>query len=522
MNAAARESSNALKRIALGSAFFSFGAFGANVAQFFIGIIIIRAIDQQEYGLLSLGTIIVSLLVTLAVLGLYSGVPRTLARCRQQGPAATGAVAGSALFLTLLTAGLLTGLVLWQSAAAARFFNKPGLTPVLTVLALLIPPLALLRVLTAVFRGLENIRPKVVFQDFTLYLSRLLFLLPVVAWGLGVQGVAWVYVASAWLACAGCVLYAGRGAFRGMGVRVDWPVSRELIFFSLPLLGVGIMDNLMGWTGTLALGYFQQSAQVALYSAPFRLAVFIPFPLGAVVYLYLPIATRLLKDGAGAGTKFRELYVSTTKWAFFFSLPLILWLAVDAEFVVTTLFGAEYRASAGVLRILVLGFSCHAFLGPNGTALTAAGNTRAVFRSSLLAGATVILLSVILVPRYSAAGAAAAMAASRLVSNGFLSYALYRSTGTHPFRAPYLTPVAAALAGGLLLLAGAGGIAEAPLFAHLLAFVACGLIVVAAFFLTRSLTGTDLEVLGSIERRLTGAEWVTGRLSPRRREGRGS
>ena len=277
-------------------------------------------------------------------------------------------------------------------------------------------------------------------------------------------------------------------------------VARELLRFSAPLLGVGLTANVMGWSGTLVLGMFSNPHELGLFNAPFRLVNLIPIPLTAMIYMYLPVATATIaRSDAG---ELRELYTSTTKWAFFATLPLLFYCVMDADYLVVALFGQEYSGSAGLLRLLAIGYSVHTFLGPNGMTLIALDDSRTVFLGTMLAAASTLALCLLLVPRAGALGAAAATAAAQLISNGYISLSLWRRFEIHPFRRGYVLPVLASAAIAGFLWMGMGTNTVHAWYEHAALF--CLLVAIVAFtpLALGSMSQADVELLSAVERRL--------------------
>jgi O-antigen/teichoic acid export membrane protein len=499
------------RKVAKGGALFTGGSLGATALQFLIGIIVIRLVERSEYGLIALGTTTVAILAVLSMLGFKTAVPRFLAKSRAQGDRAIAdQVAGTALMCAVGLSCLFAFLLHGQASLVALAFHKPVMEHVFKVLALMLPAVVLIETFSAIFQGIENARAKVLFQDLTLNLLRLTLLAPVALAGFGFQEVLWVYVSSAWMTLAIYLIYAVRTARGVLQPRLSWAVAKDLLWFSFPLLGVGIMANVMTWTATLTLGYLQPAAELGRFSAPLRLASIIPVPLAGMNFLFLPVVTKLV--ARGALPEVQELYCSTTKWAFLVTLPLLMYFIIDAEFVVTFLFGAQYLDAANVLRILVVGFAVNAFTGPNGSALVAFGDTHTQFVLAMVAAAAAVLLCLLLVPHYGALGAALGTAIAKSISNILMSVVLYRKFRIHALTSAYLKPVllvvvSVAVAGMLLHYVHF----DNPLV-HLLLFLGIIALTLGAPLLTRTLTHADLELIGSIERRISGKNRITEKL----------
>ncbi|TCK18165.1 O-antigen/teichoic acid export membrane protein [Thiogranum longum] len=499
------------RKIAKGGAVFTGGSIGATAIQFVTGLIVIRLLERSDYGLISLGTTAVTILTVISMLGFRTAVPRFLARHRAQGnKVIAGEVAGTALMCAVVLSSLFALMLYGQATLVAHMFDKPAVAPVFRMLALMLPAMVLIETFSAIFQGMENVRAKVIFQDLTMNLMRLILLLPVAIAGLGFQGVLWAYVSTAWITLAIYLVYAIRNVRGVLHPQVSWAVTKDLLWFSFPLLGVSIMTNVVTWAATLTLGYLQPAEELGRFSAPLRLAAILPVPLAGMTFLFLPVVSKLV--ARDARQEILELYRSTTKWAFIVTMPLLMYFVVDAEFMVTLLFGAAYHDSANVLRILMIGFAINAFTGPNASAIVAFGDTGTPFVLAMLAAGSAVLLCLLLVPQYGALGAALGTAIAKSVSHVLMSVMLYRKFRIHALTAAFLKPVlfvavVTALAGGLLHNVHV----ESPLL-HLLLFLGVTALTLSAPLVTRTLVKADLDLIGSIERRIWGKPRITRKL----------
>lgn len=504
------------KKVIHGGALFSLGALSATLLQFVAGVIVIRIVEPAEFGLISLSYIISNILVTIAVFGFNNGVPHFLAKYRNGGyEGILGQVAGAALVVSFSCSVLFLVLQYGAAGVFASSLGKPGMRLVLEAFAFMVPPLTAMTVFSAIFRGLENSKAKVLFQDLLLNSTRVLLLLPVaVVVGLGYTEVLYIYVISVWVAFGAYFVYTYQNLIKPFSLSFKAPVAKEIVVFSLPLLGVGLMGQLMMWAGTLMLGILSDSEEVGLFNASLRLANTIPIPLMALVFMYLPLATRIIS--AGDRNELGKLFVSTTKWAFLLTLPLLLFFLLDAEFVVVGLFGHEYAETANVLRVLALGFSIHTFLGPNGTTLVSWGDTKPVFRGTALSATTAVILCFALIPRYGALGAAVAVAFALTLSNLYLSVILYMRFRVQPFTVEYIRLLALILIVSGLVFMVIRAIGGTSVWSHVLLFVLLIVLTMLAPIATRNVSRDDVEIVDAIESRLTGkkriANWIRGRL----------
>ncbi|QBQ54389.1 flippase [Nitrosococcus wardiae] len=507
---------NSFKRVVRGGVLFSTGTFLAKLLHFATGIIIIRFLSPGEYGLISLGFTSVAFLVLFSVLGLGTGIPQFIARhYGKESNELVGAVAGTSLFISLWISLSCAIFLYFCAPYLAVYFQKPGLKQVLEIFSLMIPATVLIEIFTAIFRGIENTKAKVLFADIGANLVRILFLLPIIFLSLEFKWILWAYVGSIWVVLSLYFLYTSRNFISRFRLVVNGALSLQLLSFSMPLLGTSLMSNLMGWGGTLTLGYLASAEEVAFFNAPLRLVSIIPIPLMALTFLYLPIATKLV-EGKSLGDRntIESLYIAITKWAFILTLPLLLYFLADAEFIVGYLFGEDYHDTANVLRVLAIGFAIPNFLGPNGMTLISYGNTRIVFTATFLGAVSTIALCLGLAPYYGALGAALGIAISRFITSIFISFPLYKLFGVHPFRAEYIKPVVfTAFAAILVVTILKSSYVMMNGFLHLLLFLLIIFLTLLSPIVTRSMNSTDLEILRAVENRLWGRTHVVDRIS---------
>jgi O-antigen/teichoic acid export membrane protein len=503
-----------LKKIAKGGAVFTFGHFIGSALHMVIGVVVIRLISKSEYGYLSLGYTLVNIFMLFSLLGFGNGVPRFIAKYKEnENKSNISVIAGSSLLTTVAVSVLLSIIFFTSANFIATQFHKPEIVPVLSVFALMITPLALIQNLTAIFRGLGKIKPRFLFQDLTLNISRLIFLIPLVFCGLAFKWVIVAYVASVWVAFTFFATYALQNLSNNeLSFNINWQFAKKLINFSIPLLGLNLIGRIMGWTATLTLGYFQSSDQLGLYSAPLRLTALLPLPLTALIFLYLPVATGLFEKGKIEDLK--KLYISITKWAFFLTLPFLFLFLFAPDFVLSSLFGQKYLESANVLRILSIGFSIQTFFGPNGSTLIAAGKSKEVFGSTMLGALVTIVICVLLVPGLGALGAAIGTTIALLVSNIFRSLFLFAKYGIHPISKYFIKPMVLSI----FILSISYSLLKFVYNQHhisiyLSIFVVSFFITLFSPFLTRSLQNEDFATLKAFENQISHKTNFTDKLN---------
>lgn len=409
----AENTNESLKKIGKGTIIVLVGTIVGLLFAFISRIIIARYGTESQYGIFSLALVVLNISVMIATLGLQDGTARYIAYFRGKNEIFNvhGVISASIQFATLASIILCLALFFTSDTIATMIFHDSELIFPLKIFAFSIPFLTLISIFVSIFRGLDRVKEKVYFQDILRNIFFLLLLLPIVFFGLSFTNVFYAYLISLALCAIALVLYAIKKLPMKLGskVRIN-PVGKELLFFSLPLLGVSMLLMIISWTDTLMLGYFKTSDIVGLYNAASPLAHFTNMPIGAMLFLYAPIISGLYAQNLLP--ELRRNYTIITKWSFSVTLPIILIFILFPEIVLSALFGANYIVASQALRILSIGFIIVNLLGPNGTTLMVIGETRFLMWASMAAAGTNIALNVALIPPLGIEGASIATAFS--------------------------------------------------------------------------------------------------------------
>jgi len=500
-----------LKQVATGAGIGLFGSLVGAVLQLLSGIIVVRLVPPAEYGIYTLAIVLVATLATLSNLGFGNGAPQLIAKyLAANDHSRVRGIVLATLVIVAGVSGVLTLSLFSLSGQVAGFFGKPDLAAVLQPLSFMLWVSALSVALVSVCRGFSLTWPKVLFDEILNRVLRLCGLLFVAYAGWGLIGIVGVTVATTMITFGVFCFYAWKIIPRLIQpVHSVWG-GRELVVFSFPLFGNNVIEILMVSASTLLLGYFKSADQVGFYNVAVTLARLLEMPLAALAFIYLPIATAVHK---GRGIQdVEKLYQSSTKWIMLITLPVLLVILLDAEFIVGLLFGQAYRSAADALRILSLGYFMHAALGPNGMTLLAFGARRAIFLSTGLAALISVVLGMVLIPAWGATGAAIGVALALSISNIFISVNMYLRAGIHPLNSSYLKPLAFS---GIAAAGLAALLAVHPLSAHwehVLLLVSVGLVCLVSPVVTRSMDESDIAMLNAIERKLFRTAVFSARL----------
>ena len=467
-------------------------------------LLIARYWTQSDYGVFSLAIAVLSMCMVISTLGLRQGASRSIAysvgKAKYKG--LPGIISASIWFSIIASILLGSILFLLSESIAEYIFHEPALIVPLRIFSVAVPFLTLINVVAAIFRGFGQIKPTVYFQSVLMSILFPIFLIGVIVFNLSFINVFYAYAISLVVTCILLIIYAIK-QIPSLAIfspkLITNSAAKELLFFSLPLLGTAMLVMIISWTDTLMLGSLKSSVDVGLYNAVLPLAQFISFPLGALLVVYMPAISGLY--ARGMTDEIKRNFSILTKWICLVTLPLFIVLFLFPEAILSLLFGPTYVFSADALRILSLGFIINNFLGPNGATLIAMGKSRFIMFASLATAILNIGLNIILIPPFGIEGAAIASVVSIVSINLMKCWKLYSLNGAQPLSKNLIKPTLVSL--GLITIIHfiSQNFLTIRIWMIPLFFILYYAIYILAILLTKSLDQEDLKMLTEIERK---------------------
>ena len=407
-------------------------------------VLLARFFTQSEYGIYSLALVLLSIFVVISTLGLHEGATRQISyyRGRKDMSKVQGVITSSVQIALIASIFLSVILFFTSGIISTEIFHEPRLSIPLKIISIAIPFFVLIQMLTYIFRGFDEVKPHVYFQNILRSGLFLLLLVPVILLDLPFFSVMYALLASYILTFIAFAAYTTKKApfpiKREAHLAIN-PGGKELLLFSLPLLGLFMINMILHWTDTLMLGHFKTAGDIGLYNAALPIAQVTGIITGSVGFIYVPIASQFYSKDLLQEMKIN--YQVLTKWIFSATLPLFLIFFLFPTVVLNFFFGSRYIGSNIALQILVIAFLIYAFLGPNGVTLLAMGKTRFLMYASLIGATLNIILNVALIPSWGIVGAASATTLSLGVTHIFNSVGLYRVSKIHSFTKHYVKPI---------------------------------------------------------------------------------
>jgi len=450
--------SDATRKHIRGSSLLLFGRLVTLGINFGVQVLTVRYLTKNDFGAFSFALAFVAMASVVSLFGLDKAVARYVAIYHQQEdyPRMFGTI-----LLTLITiVGI--GVVLIGGVFA---LNDP-LQVILNTdrrsisLLLILIGTAPIQALESYFQAMLAVFASARAIFFRRYLLgpalKLLAVLVVVIFQGDVYLLAAGYLAGSIL---GLVIYGVMmmQVWRSKGIlehfdrtNIIFPI-RDVFGFSVPLLTTDALHVVKGSGVVVLLEYFRNSTEVAEFRAIVPVAGLNLVVMQSFKLLYTPMAARMFASSDYKGIN--NLYWKTATWIALFSFPAFLLTFSLADTITVVMFGEQYAQSGILLALLSFGNYFNAAFGFNAYTLRVYGRVKYIVIIDVLSTVFNLGISLLLIPRYGALGAAIGTTITMVLYNLLNHAGLMLGTGINLFERRYITVYTSILvaAVGLLL-----------------------------------------------------------------------
>ena len=496
-----------LKKVAKGTVIAFVGMLIYMSLGFITRVIIARNTTQSEYGVFSIGFVLLYFFVITSCLGLQVGAPRYIAYFRGKGENnKVKCVIFSTVQLSVIASLFCFSLFFFSSDFLTALFHLQQ-SSVLKIFALAVPFFVIIEILASIFMGFGRVHEKVYFRDVLMNILKVSFIAFVIILGYSFLEIIYAYLLSIVIGSIAFILYSIKKLPVGItntdsGANTDADhVTKDLLLFSLPLLVTYVLSTIFLQMDTLMLGYFKTAAIVGLYNAALPVSQLIPIFMTSLIFIYVPIASQLYSKNLMG--EIRSNYAILTKWIFSATFPFFLIIFLFPEVVLNVFFGSAYVQASVVLtlQILSLGMFTYALLGPNAATLVIIGKTKLNMIDDLIGAITNVSLNIFLIPTLGIVGAAIASAISLSLINILKSVQIFRIHKIHPFTLHYLKPVVTStLLIFVIYMLVKNLFSSITIWLLILFFLLFSVIYGVCLLITRSLDKEDIMMLQEMEK----------------------
>ncbi|MCI4366947.1 MAG: flippase [Thermoplasmata archaeon] len=468
-------------------------------------VVIARGVGTEEWGEFSLALALTGMLGIIAALGLPNAIARAMAF--ERSGAGRARLVRSATLAAIGSSLVGSVSVFVASGWLAVVLSGPGhqtaqLQLVFQLFSVSVGSIVFSMVLAAFFQGMERAEPNAVFNQIVNPTLFMLFAAAAIFLHLGFVAVLLSYVLSYLIATILLAAYTIRylPPLLRHSPHDDTPMDStaqiSLFELTLTLFGVASLNLLTQYADTILLAVYRSTEVVGYYTASMTIARLFLVSNSALMYLYLPVSSRLRSTGDMSAV--RRSYVTSARWTAATTLPLFMICFFDPKEVLGFAFGKNYLIAAESLQILAIGSLLSVIVGPSPAALAGLGQPRYNMAYGLFSLSANIGLSLALIPSMGLIGASVAWSVARVIYPGLCLLHLAVGYKVDPFESTFVRPVLAAsvvLVPVFFILHPIGSVfVWVPL-----AFLAAFTVTLIAFPVTRSMERGDLAILGVFE-----------------------
>ena len=202
---------------------------------------------------------------------------------------------------------------------------------------------------------------------------------------------------------------------RVVALRVDWPVLRQMLRFSLPLAPAQALSMVLVYADRYFIQRYRGESEVGLYALGYSLAMVLNLVVQAVHLAWVPQMYRISK-AENAGVQFRRLLN-------YYTMALAaggLMLSVFSPEVLRLLATPAYREAGSVVPLIA---ASHVLIGLGLMANVGINTENKTFLTTVLVAVTAPVnlgLNALLIPRWGMMGAAVATFLSYLLQTALL------------------------------------------------------------------------------------------------------
>ena len=347
---------------------------------------------------------------------------------------------------SLIVGFLLSGVFILLSGLSVSLLGyKPDIVTANWIVSFGLMPSFLMAVNEAIFMAHEQ-NELITLVTLIENIVKVLFCVTLMLMGHGIIAIAIVITASRVLASLSSTLILKKRYFNP-SFSFDLGVCKDLfrdipafaLIYSLAIVFIS--------SDVLMLSKIKSSHEVGLYSAALKLATFFKMISDSIVIVLYPILTQTFHNDK---VMFQSISSKALQYLFIMLLPVALLMTLLASQLIQFVFGSEYLGGVVTLQTLAWAMVLSAGHSLLGNTLMAADYQNKILK--IMAAATVmnICLNLVLIPRYSYNGAAAATLLSSIIIFVFCFYNVTRYLCNISVRDVLLKPLVCIIIAGIL------------------------------------------------------------------------
>lgn len=391
-----------------------------------------RELGVEAYGLFSIAILVISLLSIIATLGMDGGVLRFVAyyQAKKDFFKIKGIVTNT--LIIGLSLSIIITIFTYFSAdyIATQIFNTKILSSLLKVMAFSIPLYFMIAICISYLQGIgKNISANVI-NNIVYSLFKVIALIIFILIGFKIESISYSYLVASLLVLIVFIYYSK--IIKNFDRHSINAFSRkELMIYSLPLLGSAIIFQMQGLVDTTVISHYLNTYEVGLYNSAITIASLITI---VPVMLY-PIVIQLFTKFHALKDKknLKLMYQQIPKWIILLNLPFTLLIILFPGAFINILFGKSFLLAENCLVYLsICSFLFSIWMVPY-YSLQALKKTKKTLLINILAILINIVMSIILVKKIGMVGAAISTLITGIIITVISICLAYKYIKTTPF-----------------------------------------------------------------------------------------
>ncbi len=347
----------AIKKVAKGGFIIFIGIILSSIAFLFYRILAARYLGPADYGMLTLGIIILNITSLLGLAGIHQSIGKFINHylAKKQYDKVKGTLISS--FIITISLSVLVLLILYYSSnfIAESIFNMPGLSTIIAIFSIGVPFSVLTQLLKHYFFAFKKPEYAIVSESIFEKALNLIFLIVLISISASLFTISWMYIVTLIISfiVAALLLRSKIKSILRKALKTTLNF-KQLLSFSSPLVLVGIFGTALAWTDTIIIGIFKSGADVGIYNAAYMVASAIMifwFSFGDIFY---PIISELYAKKAKESI--RKNFEIVSRWIFIIAFPVFLIVLIYSSMIISLLFGQSYQKAASPLSMLIVGY----------------------------------------------------------------------------------------------------------------------------------------------------------------------
>lgn len=396
----------ALQQVVKGSGFLFLGHCMSFLIAFLYQVFIARYLGPANYGLVSLGIVIMSVGAVFVRLGLPQGINRFVAyySAKKDMRRVKGTIISGLTIALIASAVVILVSLSISGFLAEKIFHSSEAVGIVRIFSVAIPFAALINIFYEILLGFKKPIHAVVIEAVFHKLLRLVVTVAFLVIGATVFEISLVYLIGLVITTV-LAFFLLRRVFPVTSSSINGiPNYGQLISFSLPLFFAQFLGLVFGWGDSLMIGYFLDPTAVGIYRIAHSLSVFLSVFLMSFGSIFYPMMTEFLAKKKH--NMIKTTYVAVSRLVFLITLPLFLIFVFFSSQIINIFFGRDYVLGSLSLIILSAGVLVSIFFGPAAHAIQTFGNTRFLFKVQFFNLLLNLGLNVLLIPVLGIEGAA--------------------------------------------------------------------------------------------------------------------